>query len=133
MSRKTLSSNMEDYLEAIAILKKEKSIVRVKDVSDILGVKKPSVSGALKVLSLGGFIIHKKYGDIGFTKKGARVASKVYQKHITLVEFLNEVLGVDLGTASNDACKMEHSISAETLEKLGKFIKTLKKRDKIKI
>ena len=118
---------MEDYLEAINILKKEKNIVRVKDLSDVLGVKKPSVSGALKVLLSSGFIMHKKYGDINLTQKGESVAKRVYQKHKTLVEFLNEVLGVDLKTASNDACKMEHAMSLVTLEKLGKFIKKLKK------
>lgn len=127
MAHKTLSSNMEDYLEAITILKKEKNIVRVKDLSNVLGVKKPSVSGALKVLLSGGFIMHKKYGDISLTKKGESVAKKVYQKHETLVEFLNNVLGVDSETSSKDACKMEHAMSTVTLAKLGKFIKKLKK------
>jgi len=127
MAYKTLSSNMEDYLEAITIIKKQKNIVRVKDLSDVLGVKKPSVSGALKVLLSGGFIMHEKYGDISLTKKGESVAKKVYQKHETLVEFLNKVLGVDPETSSKDACKMEHAMSAVTLEKLGEFIKKLKK------
>ena len=121
---------MEDYLEAIVMLKKEKSIVRVKDLSDILGVKKPSVSGALKVLSAGKFVIHEKYGDISLTKKGETEAGKIYQKHEILAKFLNDILGVDFETAMDEACKMEHCMGAITLEKLGNFIKTLKGREK---
>lgn len=55
-----LSSNMEDYLESIALLKKEKGIVRVRDVSRLLKVKTPSVADALNKLSKRRLIVHER-------------------------------------------------------------------------
>ena len=46
-----LSSAMEDYLEAVLMLQKQKGYVRCVDVAEQLGVKKPSVSRAVKELS----------------------------------------------------------------------------------
>ena len=43
-----LSSNMEDYLETIIVLKDKNGIVRVKEISDEMKVTKASVSCALK-------------------------------------------------------------------------------------
>ena len=59
-----LNSNMEDYLESIALLKKEKGIVRVRvrvrDVSRLLKVKTPSVADALNKLSKRRLIVHER-------------------------------------------------------------------------
>ena len=58
-SRK-LSSNMEDYLEDIAFLKKNKGVVRVRDISHLMNVKNSSVTAALNTLSKNKFVIHEK-------------------------------------------------------------------------
>ena len=47
-----LHSSGEDYLKAILILQKEKGAVRSVDVSEYMGVSKPSVSHAMKTLIL---------------------------------------------------------------------------------
>ena len=52
-----LSSAMEDYLEAVLMLQKQKGYVRCVDVTEQLGVKKPSVSRAVKELSKSGHIM----------------------------------------------------------------------------
>ena len=39
-----------------------------------------------------------------------------------LVKFLTNIVGVDKKTASEDACKIEHVISADTSERLSKFV-----------
>ncbi|MCF7886863.1 MAG: metal-dependent transcriptional regulator [Candidatus Omnitrophica bacterium] len=119
---KTISSNMEDYLEAIVFLKEKKEVVRVKDIGKKLGVKNPSVSEALGVLSKKGLVKHESYGDAELTKKGAKVAEMIAQRHNTLVKFLKEVLKIDPKIASEDACRMEHSISKDTAKKLTCFI-----------
>ena len=41
ISKKPLTPAMEDYLEAIFNLGKEKRVVRVKDIAKRLGVKRP--------------------------------------------------------------------------------------------
>ncbi|MFH1878443.1 MAG: metal-dependent transcriptional regulator [Candidatus Omnitrophota bacterium] len=117
-----LSASLEDYLEAIALIRQENSVARVKDISLFMNVKKPSVTGALKVLSDKGLVAHEKYGYVDLTEKGEVVAGKVLNRHRIIVKFLNEILNIDSETAAQDACRMEHAISSRTFVKLGKFI-----------
>jgi len=130
---KKISSHMEDYLEVIAELKKKKVVARVKDISQRMDVATPSVTSALNTLSREGLIIHERYGYVELTPDGERIASGVQHRHDTLIKFLTEILDIDPKIAREDACKMEHSISPETLEKLTKFVDllrpVLKKKD----
>ena len=122
LSQKKLSSNMEDYLEIIASLKRDKSVARVKDISRLMKVTKPSVSSALDFLSESGLIIHERYGYVDLTLEGERLAKDVQAKHDILTRFLREVLDISLKIAAEDACRMEHAISPQTFQKLTKFI-----------
>ena len=47
----SLTSSMEDYLEAVLVLQQQKGYARCVDVAEFLDVKKPSVSRAVKELS----------------------------------------------------------------------------------
>lgn len=119
---KHLSANMEDYLEAISLAAAENGLARVTDVRDLLGVKTPSVTGALRVLAEGGYLKHEPYRGVALTAKGRRAAEDVKRRHGILSSFLTDVLGVNAKTANIDACKMEHTVSRETLEKLHDFL-----------
>ena len=119
---KKISANMEDYLEAIVILKKEMGVARVKDIGRLLSVKNPSVNSALNTLSDAGLVIHERYGYADLTKEGEVAAHGVIGRHDTLVRFLKAILGFDQRTAEADACRMEHSMSEEGFEKLTKFM-----------
>ncbi|MBQ7908372.1 MAG: metal-dependent transcriptional regulator [Elusimicrobiaceae bacterium] len=120
---KRLSANMEDYLEAISLASNEEGCARVTDIRDLMGVKTPSVTGALKVLSEAGYLKHEPYKGVMLTAKGQRAAEDVKERHSVLSHFLKEVIGVSSKTANIDACKMEHTISKETLSKLHEFLK----------
>lgn len=113
---------MEDYLEAIVQLKMDNDVVRVRDISERMNVKKPSVSGALGVLSRKGLILHERYGYVELTPEGEDAARKIMHRHEMLVKFLSKVLKIDGSIASEDACRMEHAISAQTFKKLTKFM-----------
>lgn len=127
---KRLSANMEDYLEAISLACNEEGIARVTDVRDLLGVKTPSVTGALKILAEGGYLTHEPYKGVQLTPKGRLAAEDVKERHAVLSQFLKEVIGVSPKTANIDACKMEHTISRETLNKLHEFLKKSKAQEK---
>ena len=113
-----LTANMEDYLEAVLFCANEKGLARVSDIRDMLQVKTPSVTGAMKTLAQEGYVLHEPYSGIKLTAKGRRAAEDVKKRHAILSRFLTQVLGVNPKTAETDACKMEHTISRETLEKL---------------
>jgi DtxR family Mn-dependent transcriptional regulator len=118
MSKKN-SESAENYLEAILILKSEDKVVRVKDISQRVNVSMPSVHTALHVLEERGFIRHEKYGYVELTDKGEREARNIYTTHVLLAEFFTRVLGVPSQIAQKDACRIEHIISSETLDKIG--------------
>lgn len=118
-----LSSNMEDYLEAIFEIRKERQTVRVRDVAHKLGVTMPSVNGALKNLVTLGLIRHSKYEYIELTRSGSMQASRISARHQTILLFLTEIIGVDAETAETEACRMEHVLSTDTMEKLAEYIK----------
>ena len=87
-----LTSNMEDYLEAIRNLEKANRVARVKDIAKTLKVKMPSVTGALKVLREKGLINYEKNSFISLTKEGLRISKEILNKHQTLTRFLETIL-----------------------------------------
>lgn len=116
-----LSTSLEDYLETIFILNKERGEIRITDIANAMEISKPSVNKAVANLKDQGFLTHQKYGEIKLTKEGKALAKSIYFKHNTLVNFLTKKLGINKEIAENDACKIEHVISPETLEKLIKY------------
>jgi DtxR family Mn-dependent transcriptional regulator len=122
---------MEDYLESIIILGEGKEAVRVSQMSKALGVKMPSVTSALRKLAQQGLVEHQRYGRARLTPEGERIARDVFRRHEALRRFLAEILSVDPKTAEDDACKMEHSVSPVTQEKLAKFIEFVLSRPKV--
>jgi DtxR family Mn-dependent transcriptional regulator len=122
VERKKVSSHMEDYLEAIAFLKKGKGVARVNDIGLLLRVKNPSVHAALTTLAKKNLVVHRRYGTAELTVEGARVAAGVQKRHDVIFRFLTEILGVERKNAQAEACRMEHAISDKTLEKLMKFV-----------
>jgi len=117
-----LSSNMEDYLEAIAVLKKETGVARVKDIGNLLNVKNPSVNSALNLLSDAGLVIHERYGFTDLTERGKEAANNIIERHNILTTFFAEFLGLDRQKAEDDACKIEHYISDGAFNRLKMFM-----------
>ena len=118
---RTQTASMEDYLEAVAMLGDEGRVVRVKQISQTLGVKMPSVISALKKLSREGLVKHERYGYVELTAEGSSAAADVIRRHQVLCRFLTELLGIDSQIADEDACRVEHVLSRESLERLAKF------------
>ena len=82
------------------------------------------MSRALGLLKSGGFVTVNEQGFLTLTNEGKAVAEKIYERHTVITSFL-ELIGVDKETASQDACKMEHVISDESLLALKNQIKKL--------
>jgi DtxR family Mn-dependent transcriptional regulator len=117
-----LTSSMEDYLETILLLEEGKRAVRVKDIAKKMGVKLPTVSSMLNSLIQRDLIKHEKYEYVELTDKGLDAAKSVRRKHDVLSNFLSGILGIGPQRAEEDACKMEHAVSPETMERLVEFM-----------
>ena len=116
-----LTRALEDYLECIYILNLKNLEVRITDISNFLKTSKPSVNRAVKLLCAKGYVIHEKYAKITLTNKGKEVAKEIYFRHESICNFFIKSLGISPKTAETDACKIEHIISPETLERLVEY------------
>lgn len=116
-----IRESAENYLETILILsqRKGKDEVRSIDIVNELEFSKPSVSVAMKNLRENGYITVDKDGYIRLTDKGLEIAEKMYERHTLLSQWLIK-LGVDEKVAVEDACRIEHVISAESFAAIKK-------------
>ncbi len=104
----SISSSLEDYLEAIYILQQSCRGTRLTDIAEFLGVSKPSVNRAVSTLKDAQLLEHESYGTITLTRDGEEYAGMVLRRHKLIKQFLTETLGVDEIIAERDACRMEH-------------------------
>ena len=124
---KILREASENYLEAILKIEDENRQVRSIDVAKELDVSRPSVNKAIGVLKKAGMVEQQPYGQISLTPEGRAQASAVMHRHVTLKKFLTRILHVNDAVADEDACKMEHVVSEETMQKLTAYIEKITK------
>lgn len=112
----------EDYLESIYRLSLDSGepdgSVRSVDVADQLEVSKASVNKALNQLKDMGMVTQSRYGRVTLTSEGKKYAKIVWRSHRALRAFLQTDLGVEPETADEEACLMEHALSADTMTRL---------------
>ena len=109
-----LQESGEMYLETILVLSERMPHVRSIDICEEMGYSKPSVSRAMSILRNNGYVIMDDSGYLHLTDSGMEVATKIYDRHNTLSAFLTWI-GVDEEIATDDACRIEHVISDETM------------------
>lgn len=114
-----INESAENYLETILTLSKKLPVVRSVDVANELDFKKSSVSVAMKNLREKEHIVVSKEGYITLTESGLAIAEMIYERHELLTSWLVR-LGVDPEIAAEDACRIEHVISAESFEAIKK-------------
>lgn len=113
----SLTSSMEDYLEAVLVLQQKHGYIRCVDVAGYLGVTKPSVSRAVKELSKKKCLLKKDDGTLSLTEQGRQIAQQIYEKHQFFTKQLIEAR-VPRDIAVQDACRLEHVISETSFNKL---------------
>lgn len=116
----TVSS--ENYLEVIYDLSAGGRPVRSVEVAKEMNVSKASVNKAVGILRDAGFVEQELYGSIELTPLGLARAKAVMLRHQVIKRFLIQILGIDPITADEDACRMEHVISEQTMERWRDFM-----------
>ncbi len=123
-----LSASQEDYLEAILNVADASGMARSKDIAVSLGVAKPSVTGALKLLAKKGLVNYRPYGCVTFTQKGVSQAGRVAKRHEIIKSFFMDILGVDAAIAQKAACKAEHLLGPVIISRMRDFTNFAKKK-----
>lgn len=116
-----LSESLEDYLEIILDLEQAQKVARAKDIAEKMGVQRGSVTSALKNLKEKKLINYEPYSFITLTPKGKKRAQEITHRHAVLKDFLLKILQIDETTAESTACRMEHAIDNQSLERLLSF------------
>lgn len=122
-----LSTTKEDYLRAFYILAEKKGEVKSVDVAHYLKVSKPSVSEMVRELDEDGLVKYERYSPLKLTKKGRELASNLTSKHRLIEIFLRDILKVDSRNIHEEAHRLEHAFSDESIRKLRRFLGNPKK------
>ena len=129
-----LTPSQENYLAHIWHLS-EKGSVRVVDLAEAVGVKRPSVTRAVNNLTGLGLLRHEQYGTIEFTDKGYDAALFIARRDARLKRFMIEVLHLSPGNADQEVCRIEHAVGDEVLRRLDVLADVIKSnkavRDKL--
>lgn len=118
----SLSGVMEDYLQAVALLSLERGSALVGDVAARRGVRVPTASQAVSQLVARGLVVHQSYGAVELTELGWEVAWAVMDRHRLLVHFFRDVLGLGADLAETEACRLEHDLTDESMERIRRFV-----------
>src|SRR3989338_11325922 len=121
------TANKEDYLRGLYILEEEKGEIKSIDLAHYLNVSKPSVSEMVQELNKEGLILYKKYSKLKFTPKGKRIAQKLTSKHRLIELFLKNVLNIKSKNVHQEAHRLEHAFSDESIGKIRKLLHNPKK------
>ncbi|MGE4286414.1 MAG: metal-dependent transcriptional regulator [Phycisphaerae bacterium] len=128
-STKRLTSGLEDYLEAVYMLQLDKGFARVKDIAEMLGVRAPSVTGAMQSLAERGLINYQPYEYITLTESGSQRASTVAHKHWMLKSFFSEFLRIEEKAAEAAACECEHRLPQQAYVNISQLMKFMRSPD----
>ncbi|MFO8084203.1 MAG: metal-dependent transcriptional regulator [Desulfobacterales bacterium] len=112
---------------AILALQEKNRVARVKDIADKLNVLRGSVTGALKNLSEKGLIHYEPYSYITLTSEGKAIAQEITRRHRIIRNFLHSILLMEPQAADENACRMEHSMDREAVDRLVAFIEYINK------
>lgn len=112
----------EDYLECIVRIEAEEHDqgtegIRSVEIAQRLDVSKASVNKAIASLKSQGMVEQAHYGKVRLTEEGRSIGAAVWRRHRMLRAFLTDELGVEFDRADEEACKMEHALSEDTMNR----------------
>ncbi|WP_102349008.1 transcriptional regulator MntR [Bacillus sp. Marseille-P3661] len=113
--------SMEDYIEQIYLLIKNKGYARVSEIAENLAVQPSSVTKMVQKLGEDNYLIYEKYRGLSLTEKGKQLGHRLVYRHDLLEEFL-EMIGVDKDKIYNDVEGIEHHLSWDAIDRIGDLI-----------
>ncbi len=112
------SENVEDYLACIYKLSEEKSTIKTTEIASKMRVSPASVTEMINRLAAEGLVNYEKYHGVTLTEKGIKEGRRVKRKHRILERFLFDVLGVKTEKMHEEAHRLEHGFSDESVSKI---------------
>ncbi len=110
----------EMYLETILRLEESGQESDLTNIARVMKVTKPAIIKARQKLCDLGFARHDTH-NIYLTPLGREIAERVYEKHKLFTRLLRR-MGVSRERAEEDACRIEHIVSDETVESVRRYM-----------
>lgn len=112
-----LSQSVQDYLKTIYKLQ-EDGPVSTTSIAKELNISGASVTGMLKRLAAMKLVDYNSYKGVKLTDDGAKIALEILRHHRLLELYLRESLGFSLAKVHDEACRLEHYVSEEFVQKI---------------
>jgi len=128
MRTSAVTPSMQDCLEAILRLQREKGAARVRDLARELSIHKSTVTAMLRQLSRRGLIRYRPYELAILEPEGRAIAERVTDDHHLIRKFLREILLMDTAEADQNACRLEHAADRRLIERIGLFARYVHER-----
>lgn len=116
-----ITSGLQDYIELIYNTISQNKEIKAIDIANYFKISRASVSEALIRLADLDLIVYEGRKGIKITQKGINEAKQIHKKHLILERFFCEVLNADIEISSKNACKIEHVIDEELIDKIDNF------------
>lgn len=112
----------ENYLKALFNHANDEGEVNVKDLSEILDIKMPTVTSMMKKLSSKKLVHYESYKPLKLTNKGKKEAGIIIRKHRLTEMFLVEKMGFGWENVHEIAEQMEHIKSPEFFDRMDELL-----------
>jgi DtxR family Mn-dependent transcriptional regulator len=116
-----LSQAIQDYLKTIYKLE-ENGAVSTTAIAKELNISGASVTGMLKRLATMKLVDYNSYKGVKLTNEGRKVALEIIRHHRLLELYLKEALGYPLEKVHDEACRLEHVISKDFIERIEEIL-----------
>lgn len=114
-----LSSTAQDYLKVIwSATEWAPGPVTVTLLATRMGVRKATVSDAVRRLVDSGLLAHEPYGGVELTDLGREHAVGMVRRHRVLETFLVETLGYGWDEVHDEAESLEHAVSDTLIDRV---------------
>jgi DtxR family transcriptional regulator, Mn-dependent transcriptional regulator len=111
---------VEEHIEVIYSLEVAEGRAMTGRIASVMKVKPSSVTEILQKLQREKLLDYEIYAGATLTPEGRRLAQDLERKRSAIADFL-KILGVEKEVAEQDACQMEHHMSREIIDRMGKF------------
>jgi DtxR family Mn-dependent transcriptional regulator len=117
-----ISENAEDYLACIYDLSRKGVPVKTSEISGRLNLSPASVTEMTQRLASEGYLNYERYKGVTLTPAGTMVAERIKRRHRLLERFLVDVLGRTTEDSHEEAMRLEHNFSDESVEMLSRIL-----------
>jgi len=120
MKQERPTPTVEDYLGVMYTLERDGETILSSRLAKWIDVSPPTVTATVKRMIRDGWVIMDDRKEIHLTPAGREAAQSLLRRHMLSEVLLNRVLGVPWSQIHQEAHKMEHTISAETMARMAK-------------